>query len=322
MRTVIIGGGFAGLSALKVHDSLLIDERDYFTLTHRLVDVFRIGNPDVAKMPYQGKTIKGRVRSVDFRRKKVVTDLGSFDYDKLLISCGYSQKVIPNTYKIETVEDALALHEKVRGVRKVAILGGGLLGVELASASREMGKEVYLIEGGNRLLNFMTTESSNFAVRELNDMGVHVILNEKVEGIEGNKVKTNDMEIESDVVISSIGFKGSSLIQELGLTNINGRMLVDEYLRSVDYDDVFGAGDSATTKKFVPMSAQVAVQAGKTAMMNMIGDSEEPFQYKQYAVIAKVNGKYFGDLMGRFVKGRLAEMAEKVGIARAVMLLK
>ncbi|WP_256202548.1 NAD(P)/FAD-dependent oxidoreductase [Sulfuracidifex tepidarius] len=191
----------------------------------------------------------------------------------------------------------LNLHQKVLGAKSVTILGGGLLGVELASVSREMGKEVYLVEGSDRLLNFMTRESSDFALRELREMGVHVILKEKVEGIEKNKVKTNNMEIESDVVVSSIGFKGPSLIQELGLTNTNGRMVVDEYLRSVDYDDVFGAGDSATMKKFVPMSAQVAVQAGNVAMRNMIGASEEPFQYKQYAVIAKVNGKYFGDLM-------------------------
>ncbi len=320
MRIVIIGGGFAGLSAHKVHDSLIIDEKDYFTLTHKLVDVFKTGNPKVAKLPYNGKVMRGRVRSIDFRRKKIILENSVVDYDKLLIATGYSQKIIPNTFKMETVDDAMQLHGRVTSVKRVAILGGGLLGVELASVAREMGKEVYLIEANDRLLNFMSQDSSKFAKSKLEEMGVHVLLKEKIDGIEGKKIKTNDMELESDLVISSIGFKGPSLIQELGMTNINGRMVTDELLRSVDYDDVYGAGDSATTKKFIPMSAQVAVQAGRTAMKNMLGENEV-FNYKQYAVICKVNGEYFGDLMGRFVKGRLAELAERTGIAKAVMLL-
>jgi len=321
MRTIIIGGGFAGLSAMKVNKSLLIDEKDYFTLTHKLVDVFKTGNPNLAKIPYrEGNFLRARVREIDFRRNKVITEMGAFDYDKLLIAAGYSQKIFPNTLKIENIDDALNLRQRVMKGKKVTILGGGLLGVELASACKEMGKEVSLVEGQNKLLGFMTKESSQFALNKLSEIGVKVLLNQKVEGIENGKVKTNDYELESDVVISSVGFRGPSLVQEMGLTNVNGRMLVDDYLRSVDYENVYGAGDSATTKGFVPMSAQVAVQAGKTAMENMLREPRK-FTYKQVAIIVKINGEYFGDLMGRFVRGKVAEMAEKIGIAKAVMLV-
>lgn len=141
MRTIIIGGGFAGLSAMKVNKSLLIDEKDYFTLTHKLVDVFKTGNPNLAKIPYrEGNFLRARVREIDFRRNKVITEMGAFDYDKLLIAAGYSQKIFPNTLKIENIDDALNLRQRVMKSKKVTILGGGLLGVELASACKEWGK--------------------------------------------------------------------------------------------------------------------------------------------------------------------------------------
>ncbi|WP_231136362.1 hypothetical protein [Acidianus ambivalens] len=41
MKIVILGGGFAGLSALKTHDSIMIDNKDYFVLTHKLIDVVK-----------------------------------------------------------------------------------------------------------------------------------------------------------------------------------------------------------------------------------------------------------------------------------------
>ncbi|BCU71251.1 NAD(P)/FAD-dependent oxidoreductase [Stygiolobus caldivivus] len=322
MKTIILGGGFAGLSALKVNpDALLIDQKSYFTLTHRLVDVVKTGDPKLAKVPYH-KVLVAKVRNVDFRKKLVITDRGDFQYDRLLIALGYSQKIFANTEKVEDVQDALKLREKLLKAKSVVVLGGGNLGVELAGAIKEMDpfKDVYLIEAQDRLLSFMTTESSTYAYELLTKLGVKVLLKNKVEKIDNGLVVTNDHEIRADIIISSVGFKGSPMINEMGLTNVNGRMVVDEYLRSVDYNDVYGAGDCATTKQYIPMSAQVAVQAGKRAMLNLLG-GEEKFRYKQVAIVVRIGDSYFGDFLGRFVKGELAELAEKVGIFRAVRLV-
>ncbi|TRM84858.1 pyridine nucleotide-disulfide oxidoreductase, partial [Sulfolobus sp. E3] len=201
---------------------------------------------------------------------------GEISYDKLIIALGYSQRLLPNTEKLETVEDALRIREKMLKARRVVILGGGLLGVELASLAREMNKETYLIEGQSKLLGFMSKDSSEYAKMKLEDMGVNILLNTKVDSIDGNVVKTNKDTIKADLIISSIGFKGPSLISDLKLSNVNDRMIVDEYLKSIDYDEVYGAGDCATNnKKFIPMSAQVAVQAGTRAMLNALGQEEK-----------------------------------------------
>ncbi|BDC17203.1 FAD-dependent oxidoreductase [Acidianus sp. HS-5] len=319
MIVVILGGGFAGLSALKTHDAVLVDNKDYFILAHKLVDVVRTGDPSIAKIPYH-KVFKAAVKSIDFRRKIVITSEGEIPYDKLIISLGYSQKFIEGTEKFENIDDALRIREKLLKAKTVVIIGGGNLGVELSSLAREMGKEVYLIEGQKRLLNFMSWESSAYAEKKLKEMGVNLLLNTKVEKIEDSTVYTEDQKIKGDLIVSSIGFKGPSLLKELGLSTINDRMVVDDYLSSVDQEDVYGAGDCSTTKKFVPMSAQVAVQAGRNAMLNALG-FERKFSYRQYAIIVRVGEEYFGDLLGKFVKGKVAELAENLGIYRARKLL-
>lgn len=238
----------------------------------------------------------------------------------LQATLGYSQRLIPGSEKLENIEDALRIREKLRKAKKVAVLGGGALSVELAGYARELGKEVYLVEERDKLLGFMSKDSSEYAKRRLEEMGVNLYLKTKVEGIDNGTLVTTNGNLKADLVISGVGFKGPEIISRLGLTNVNSRMLVNEYLRSEDFEDVYGAGDCATTKSFIPMSAQVAVQAGERAMLNAIGN-EDKFRYKQLAVIVKIGSESFGDFMGRFVRGDMAELAKKFGIFRAIRLI-
>ncbi|AEB94833.1 NAD(P)/FAD-dependent oxidoreductase [Metallosphaera cuprina] len=325
MRVVVLGGGFAGLSALNTYrDAIVVDSKEYFLLTHRLTDVIETGDPSLATIPYPKAVVQAKVVTVDFKDKIVKTSKGNIKYDKLIISLGYEQdtgRVKGTIQKLENLNDALEIRSKLPRVKNVAILGGGTLGVELAGSLREMGKNVYLIEQQDRLLSFMSKDSSNFAIQRLTELGVNVFLGTKVDEISGEVLKTNKDEIKVDLMILAAGFRGPSIINDLGLSNRNGRMLVDEYLKSIDKDDVYGAGDSMTTKGFVPMSAQVAVQSGAIAVQNAIG-RDVKFTYKQVAIVLRIGSEYFGDMMGKFVRGPMAELAKRVGIYRAIRMVE
>ncbi|MEM4046563.1 MAG: FAD-dependent oxidoreductase [Metallosphaera sp.] len=325
MRVVVLGGGFAGLSALNTYrDAIVVDSKEYFLLTHRLTDVIETGDPSLATIPYPKAVVQAKVVTVDFKDKIVKTSKGNIKYDKLIISLGYEQdtgRVKGTIQKLENLNDALEIRSKLPRVKNVAILGGGTLGVELAGSLREMGKNVYLIEQQDRLLSFMSKDSSNFAIQRLTELGVNVFLGTKVDEISGEVLKTNKDEIKVDLTILAAGFRGPSIINDLGLSNRNGRMLVDEYLKSIDKDDVYGAGDSMTTKGFVPMSAQVAVQSGAIAVQNAIG-RDVKFTYKQVAIVLRIGSEYFGDMMGKFVRGPMAELAKRVGIYRAIRMVE
>ncbi|MEM4224083.1 MAG: FAD-dependent oxidoreductase, partial [Metallosphaera sp.] len=173
----------------------------------------------------------------------------------------------------------------------------------------------------DRLLSFMSKESSRFAESRLKEMGVDVLLGTKVEEVTPEGVRTNKDLVKVDMAIMAAGLRGPKLIENLGLSNKNGRMLVNDYLESMDYEDVFGAGDCMTTKSFVPMSAQVAVQSGRTAMENALGGNVK-FAYKQAGIVLRIGSEYFGDLMGRFVRGSMAELAKRVGIYRAIKMVE
>ncbi|MCG3108148.1 Dihydrolipoyl dehydrogenase [Metallosphaera sp. J1] len=325
MKVVVLGGGFAGLSALNFYrDALVIDSKEYFLLTHRLVDVIETGNPSLATIPYPKGIVKANVLGVDFKGKVVRTTEGNFSYDKLIISLGYEQdtsKVKGNVQKLENLEDALTIRAKLPHTKSVAVLGGGNLGVELAGILREMGKEVYLIELQDRLLSFMSKEASQYAEKKLREMGVNLLLGTKVEEVSPEGISTSKDMVKVDMAIMAAGLRGPKLIEDLGLSNKNGRMFVNEYLQSVDYEDVFGAGDCMTTKSFVPMSAQVAVQSGRTAIENALGHNVK-FTYKQAGIVLRIGSEYFGDLMGRFVRGSMAELAKRVGIYRAIKMVE
>lgn len=65
---------------------------------------------------------------------------------------------------------------------------------------------------------------------------------------------TSNGEIKSEVTVFAGRLKGPSVIDDFEYTNKNHRMIVDKNLRSIDYGDVFGAGDCATfSNEDIPM---------------------------------------------------------------------
>jgi len=88
-------------------------------------------------------------------------------------------------------------------------------------------------------------------------------------------------------------------------------MLVDEYLRSVDYDFVYGAGDCANFKNgFIPQSAQVASQAGSVAIKNAVEDDNIVFKPNQKAIVLKVGDEYIGLFKDSVIKGALSKLVK------------
>jgi len=97
-------------------------------------------------------------------------------------------------------------------------------------------------------------------------------------------------------------------------------MLVDKFLNSVDYKDVYGEGDCATFEESV-MSADVAVNAGRVAMRNALGEEEE-FRPLRSATILRIRDEYFGDFGENFVEGNFAKLLKKISYVESRMLVR
>ncbi|MEM0363233.1 MAG: FAD-dependent oxidoreductase [Sulfolobaceae archaeon] len=321
MKIVVLGAGFAGISAkLTYPEAIVIDENDYMIITPRLVEVIERKLPISHALLERKVDIKAKVLGVDFKEKVVKTSQGNIKFDKLIIALGYDQDISKikgaekYSMKFSTLEDVQRINNMKEGAT-VTILGGGSLGIELSGALVKRGYKVNLIEAENRLIPYLSQEFSKKAQSILEEKGVNIILKAKVEEVKENEIITTQGIIKTDYSIFSAGFSGPKIIKELGLSNKNGRMLVDKFLTSIDFDYVYGAGDCANFKEgFIPQSAQIALQAGEIAIKNALGHEIE-FKPNQKAIVLKIADKYLGEIKGTVINGSIAALIKSFALS-------
>lgn len=315
MKAIVIGGVAAGMSAASKLRRVLPDahitvyERGGFLSYGACGLPYYVGgfNDDPAKMiartqaAYTEMGIETHlfheVLKVDPQRKTVIVkELDSqrtFEdsYDVLMVGVGcnsVSPKIAgadsPFVFYLKTMEDGLLLHEitRLRDTARVAVVGGGYIGVEMAEALVHLGKQVTLIEGGKRLLNSFEPEFSELAAQELERNGVRVLVGCRVEEISesGNEriVRTSRGDIPCDMIVMSVGVvPATDFLRDTGVRMArNGALLVDREMRT-SLPDVWAAGDCAVVYHrlmeedyFIPLGTY-ANKCGRIAGGNMAG---------------------------------------------------
>ncbi|MGA8569365.1 MAG: FAD-dependent oxidoreductase [Candidatus Binataceae bacterium] len=190
-------------------------------------------------------------------------------------------------------------------------MGGGPSGVELAGALAEISHRVLsrdfrriqsrrarivLVEAAPRVLPAMSEESSRNAERQLKRIGVELMLNTIVTGVDDAGVTHGRGHIASHTVIWAAGVAASPLGRSLGTpTDKAGRVLVKQDLSVPKAPDVFVIGDLAAITsdgKLVPGVAPAAAQEGLHAARNIIriirGESVKPFRYLDKGTLASI----------------------------------
>jgi len=201
------------------------------------------------------------------RKKKVVKALNTatgkrkqFSYDKLVLAVGGSPVVPPiegidlnQIHTLWSVEDALAIKDFLskRKVKKVTIVGAGLIGVEMIDAFDRWETEVTVIEMLDWVLpKIVDRDYGLFVGRYLEDSGIKIQTSEKVLRFQGDKkgnvkkVVTDKNEIETDMVLLCIGVRPNvDLAKEAGLAlGETGAIKVNEFMQTSD-SDIYAGGD-------------------------------------------------------------------------------
>ncbi|MDX1652464.1 MAG: NAD(P)/FAD-dependent oxidoreductase [Brumimicrobium sp.] len=279
---------------------------------------------------------KGEVREIVLDEKKVLIGNDELSYDQLVIATGAktnffgSQGLITSAMPMKNILEALDLRstvienfekvlrntdEKIKeGLMNIVIAGGGPTGVELAGALGEMKKhilpadypelnfedmKVKIIQSGDRLLPSFSEKSSARVKRYLENMDVEVILNTRVTDYIGDQVKTNkDVSYTARTLIWTVGVLGNT-VEGLKTEDIGKgeRILVDEYNRVKNHEDIFAIGDiagmiSEEWPEGHPMLAPVAQQQGKLLAKNILRDQKgkewKKFNYKHKGAMATI----------------------------------
>lgn len=272
-KYIIIGNGIAGHSAalqIRKEDKeggVLIISKEPHNTYYRLKLTQMINQPlqekdvylmteQVAKDENIDVLLSSGVTEIRTRDKVVQLESGEeWQYDKLLIATG-SEPFIPptegqekeNVVSLRTLDDLQYLQSHFADLKKIAVIGGGLLGLEAAYALREQGKEVHVIEMAPWLLPRQLDEpSSAFLTRELEDRGLHIHTGTSVAAITGDEKVTgirlqNGEEISCEGVLFNIGVRPKTdLARETGL-KVDRGIIVNGQMQT-NVEDVYAAGD-------------------------------------------------------------------------------
>lgn len=196
-----------------------------------------------------------RVESIDTEAKTVATDKGeTIEYDKLLITTGSRPRIlnIPGSdltgiHYLRTITDVDTIRPEMAAGKKLLIVGGGYIGLEVASVGVSNGLEVHILEMEERILQRVTTPEMSKYYHDLHTArGVHVHTSTMVSGFTGtgrlSGVTCDTGSFEADLAIVGIGIiPNVELAQAAGIACDNG-ILVDEHCTTSD-PYIYAAGD-------------------------------------------------------------------------------
>lgn len=175
-------------------------------------------------------------------------------YDSLIIATGASARRIPvpgaygnNTFVLRDYQNLYSIRGFIGNSRKkCAVIGGGLLGLELADSLLQRGCHVTVVEGAPRLLSRnLDEEGSRFVLDRISRVAnLELLLDKKVLEITPEKVILSDGVVECDFVAFSTG--ASAMIPECDGLAVKRGIVVDKNMRT-NLPDIFAAGDCAET---------------------------------------------------------------------------
>jgi NADH dehydrogenase len=361
-RICILGGGFGGLytalrlsqltwNKLEKPEITLVDQRDRFVflpLLYELVtkelETWEIAPPYMELLANTGIQFRqAAVDHIDVEAKQVhLQGQPQLDYDYLVLAMGGETPmdrvpgVAEHAIAFRTVQDAYRLEEKLRLAEasnadkiRVAIVGGGYSGVELACKIAErLGDRgrVRLVEATDEILRTSPEFNRETANKALNKQKVWIDLETKVESVTAEAIALEyrgqlDI-IPVDIVLWTVGTQVSEVVQNLPLKhNDRKQLVINTFLQTVEHPEIFALGDLAecldADGQRVPATAQAAFQqadyAGWNIWASILDKPLLPFRYQALGEMMSL-GTDNATLAGLGIKleGSLAHVARRL----------
>jgi 3-phenylpropionate/trans-cinnamate dioxygenase ferredoxin reductase component len=197
------------------------------------------------------------------RREVRLSDGSLLPFGRLAIATGAAPILLPGTdgmagvHVLRTLDDCLGLRQGLASARSVVVLGGGVLGCEIAATLTGTGADVTLVEAAHSLLARAVPDGalSGFVRRMHEAAGVQVLVDRRVDRLAGDghvsqAVLDDGSSIAADMVVLAIGVRPSTKwLAGSGLDIADG-VLCDQYLQTA-VPGVFAAGDVARQRSAV-----------------------------------------------------------------------
>lgn len=209
-------------------------------------------------------------------------------YDKLLLATGAEPRNpfpggdLEGVFALRHLGDGLRLMEHLQNTdcERVAVVGGGYLGLEMAAAFQARAGEVHLLQRGPRLLTTMDADITDGLTAWVEEAGIKVHLNADVKGFapakSGGRVRVEaGKPIDADAVLVAVGVQpatGFAIKAGVAATK-DGHLLVDDQMRT-NFHDVWAAGDCVAPRHVLTgRPAPLALALPSNRMGRVAGDS-------------------------------------------------
>jgi 3-phenylpropionate/trans-cinnamate dioxygenase ferredoxin reductase component len=234
-----------------------------------------------------------RVVEIARRDHRVRIDDGStVPYDGLLLATGSHPRRLTapgadlgGVHYLRTLEDVDRIRAEMAPGRRLVVVGGGYIGLEVAATARELGLEATVLEMADRVMSRVTCpEVSAFFADQHARRGVRILCNARVQALTGDSdgqrvrsvVTEEGTEHEADLVVIGVGVVATdALASAAGLECANG-IVVDSHCRTSD-PDIYAAGDCTNhTNLHYGLRVRLesvdnAFEQGTSAALNLLG---------------------------------------------------
>ena len=304
---VVLGAGFAGLSAAKKLAGTLPDGWKLVIVNPFSAFTFRPLLPEMATGAFGEQVVcedvpglfKGRnfefVRKkadgIDLARQFILAGKKTIRYDYLILSTGSETNFfgVPgaerHSLKLNSISDSLRIKEALLAASRradsgIAIIGAGATGSELAveisafMRSLKSNCTVVLIDAAKEPMQAVSVKFRKLVLKAFQRNKIRLMMKTRVSGVGRNVITAGSKKIRADVIIWAAGIKPSSVTVRPRVRMVEGQFPADEFLRLKNHPNVFAVGDCAMILNpdgsRVPKLAQSAVLEGKTAAVNVV----------------------------------------------------
>ena len=308
-KVLVVGGGHAGANtayALRKDgfegENTSISDESYLPY-HRppLSKDFLKQNIAIEKLSFKSAdfykeqkiniNLNTRIDAIDLESNLVKTNDASFEFNYLVFATGASPRLLQmenadskNLFYLRQISDVLSLHKQITAAKEIILIGGGYIGLEVASAMIELGLKVTILEAEERILKRVTSpEVSKFYNDFHSNKGVEVICNAKVNNLNAENQMIHSVSLESgeslaaDIVLVGIGaIPNTQLADSMGIECSNG-IRTDQYCRT-SIPNILAVGDCASSfnalfnQEFRLESVPNALAQSKVASSSIIGN--------------------------------------------------
>lgn len=243
------------------------------------------------------RTLGQRVVAVDRSQKTVLLQDGSDrSYDKLVVATGARCFIPPienheqkGVYILRSIADRQAISTSIADKKRAIVIGGGILGLETAWELKKLGLEVMVVEVAERIFPRQLDEcGSTMLETALKEKKIAVYKGVFAKKITGDGVATgvilsDGRELLGDLIVVSAGIRSNIELAVKADLPVGRGVEVNRAMTTID-PDIYAAGDVAEYRGIICGSWPVAVNQGKVAGANIVGDKER-YNFKWYPVV-------------------------------------